>query len=222
MTYPYPIIRVPGSKALETLSELRTAGTGVPVILGSNETFERLVEAMEMNQDESVEALIASAREIDIHEWLRERAAAEPDYYEMEASEWPEDPPPPTTSLIAHCDILTEQPYDEVVITTIPAEESWMVPCYLRIGGWNECPRAEEHAALFKHWYQQHGATVACITDDIIELTVERPADTREEALALARQQFVYCADIVDQGVGSLEALAATLLGGTVWYFWWD
>jgi hypothetical protein len=97
-----------------------------------------------------------------------------------------------------------------------------MAPCFLRIGNWNAVPKAQEHAAIFKYWQEKFGASVACIADDVIELTVIRPAATRDEALALARQQYVYCADIVDQGVGSIEALAATLIGSTVWYFWWD
>lgn len=97
-----------------------------------------------------------------------------------------------------------------------------MAPCYLKIGDWNDVPKAEAHAALFKHWAEVYGAKVACIADDVIELTVDRPVSSREEALALARQQFVYCADIVHQGVETVEALAATLLGATVWYFWWD
>jgi hypothetical protein len=40
--------------------------------------------------------------------------------------------------------------------------------------------------------------------------------------MALAWEQYWYCLDIVDQGVGSVSALAATLLNSTYWYFWWD
>ena len=40
--------------------------------------------------------------------------------------------------------------------------------------------------------------------------------------MALAREQFVYCPDIVYQGTGTLAGLAAALLEGTTWYFWWD
>jgi Domain of unknown function (DUF4253) len=45
---------------------------------------------------------------------------------------------------------------------------------------------------------------------------------TRKDALDLAREQYIYCSDIVSQGTGTLEALAAGLLGGTAWFFWWD
>jgi len=39
---------------------------------------------------------------------------------------------------------------------------------------------------------------------------------------SLAREQYAYCNDLVDQGTESVAALAAGLLDGTVWYFWWD
>jgi Domain of unknown function (DUF4253) len=45
---------------------------------------------------------------------------------------------------------------------------------------------------------------------------------TREEALALARDQYVYCADNIDQGVRTYSALAAALMESDWWYFWWD
>jgi hypothetical protein len=31
-----------------------------------------------------------------------------------------------------------------------------------------------------------------------------------------------YCEDVVLQGTLTLERLAATLLHGRVWFFWWD
>ncbi len=57
---------------------------------------------------------------------------------------------------------------------------------------------------------------------DVIEMRVARPPTTREDAMALANEQYAYCEDIVHQGVESLSNLAATLLNGTVWFFWWD
>ena len=60
------------------------------------------------------------------------------------------------------------------------------------------------------------------MTRDVIEMQVARPPLDRAEALHLAVEQYGYCRDIVDQGVRTLDHLAALLLGGTVWYFWWD
>jgi len=36
------------------------------------------------------------------------------------------------------------------------------------------------------------------------------------------RGQYVYCSDIVDHEVETLNALAAVLMGSDRWYFWWD
>lgn len=222
MNYPYQVLRVPGAEALKTLADLRSKATGIPVILGNQDAFERVVECMELNDESTPDELIEAACQIEVKQWLAEREAQDSEYYEIDPAAWPEDDQSPNTSITAHCDVLSHKPYPEVVLTILPASEAWMAPCYLKIGNWNEVPKAEEHAALFKYWSEKYGAIVVCITDDVIEMTVSRPASTREEALELARQQFLYCADIVYQGVGSVEALAATLLGATVWYFWWD
>lgn len=219
MDYPYQLHRVPGAQALAKLEELRAKG--VALILGGKDSFERVVESMALNDGPSTEELLASATQIDPLKWLQEREAEDPDYYAVDEQEWPESPSP-NEHLSAHLDVMSRKPHSEVVLTVLPAAETWMAPCYLRIGGWNAMPGAAEHAALFKFWNEQYGATVACIADDVIEFTVARPPKTREEALRLAKQQFVYCADIVHQGVGSVEGLAATVLNAPVWYFWWD
>ena len=222
MSYPYEIHTVPGSQALSKLDELRSRAGGTPIILGNKEAFERVVECMEMNDTQTTEELIEAAEKIDPVAWLRAREEEDAEYYELEQGEWPEGEESPNSTITAHCSVRNHEPYPEVFVTVIPAPQSWMVPCFLRIGNWNSVPKAEEHAALFKYWGQKFGANVACIADDVIEFTVQSPPRTREDALALAREQYVYCADIVHQGVGSVEALAATLLNARVWYFWWD
>jgi hypothetical protein len=55
-----------------------------------------------------------------------------------------------------------------------------------------------------------------------MDLNVTRPPQTRPEALDLAREHYVYCSDIVHQGLGTLSALAARLMGNAWWAFWWD
>jgi hypothetical protein len=222
MTFPFKVHQVPGSEALAKLAELAAAGGGFPVILGDAEKCERMQETFEMNDGRTVEQAIDAARKIDPANWFVERQASDPEYYDLEEGDWPQGDPGPAHSLTSHRDVLTGEPFAEVNIGVIAAAEAWMVPCHLRIGGWNECPSAEEHAAIFKYWGDKFGATVACIADDVIEMTVTRPPSTRDEALELAKEQYLYCADIVDQGTESVEALAAALVNAEFWFFWWD
>ena len=53
---------------------------------------------------------------------------------------------------------------------------------------------------------------IASVTHDTIELHVARPPRTRDDALALAYEQYAYCPDIVDQRAVTLDALAAGLV----------
>jgi Domain of unknown function (DUF4253) len=220
MTFPYPIEVVAGATALNRLQELRASAQGTPIILGGPEQFERVEECYGF-VDSTPADLLAKAAELDLVAWLGEREQEDSEYFEIEEADWPEDGSI-NDALSAHLDIRTRQPFDEVYITVLPTRQSWEAACYLKIGGWNAVPNAHEHSALWRYWEERYGAKVACIADDVIEFTVERPPQTREEAMELARQQYIYCADIVHQGVQSVEALAATVLKAPVWYFWWD
>ena len=110
----------------------------------------------------------------------------------------------------------------ELYLGLVPAYQGWEVPAPLRLGGWNDCPSPEAHVSLMRYWNDQHGANIVAATHDVVEMQVARPPTTREGALSLAMEQFYYCGDIVTQGTGTLERLAASLLNGTVWFFWWD
>ena len=54
---------------------------------------------------------------------------------------------------------------------------------------------------------------LVAIAGDIVEFAVARPPTTKEAALRLAIEQYAYCYDIVDQGTGTIEVLAASLIG---------
>jgi hypothetical protein len=114
------------------------------------------------------------------------------------------------------------EPRPAILLGLVPTQTCWHVPAILRYGGWNACPPPQEHAALMKHWLERYEAEVVGMTRDVIEMRVGRPPTTRDEARGLARQQYSYCTDIVSQGVETVDALAACLLRGRVWYFWWD
>lgn len=134
---------------------------------------------------------------------------------------WPKTPKPLSNWSIPY-DVLTRVPLPEVLVGLVPTETSWHVPAILRFGNWNECPPPEEHVALMKHWHERFGAELVGMTHDVVEMLVSRPPQDRAAAIELAKQQYDYCGDIVDQGVGSIEGLAAGLLKASVWYFWWD
>jgi hypothetical protein len=55
-----------------------------------------------------------------------------------------------------------------------------------------------------------------------MNIRVRQRPKTQAEALDLAREQYSYCSDIVEQGAGTLSALAAALMENDWWYFCWD
>ena len=60
------------------------------------------------------------------------------------------------------------------------------------------------------------------LNGDTLNLRIARPPETRTAASKLAGEQYFYCTDIVDQGVGSLCGVGASLVGPRGWFFWWD
>lgn len=89
---------------------------------------------------------------------------------------------------------------------------------FIPMGGWNECPEAEEHMAIAKYWYEKYGAAVACISNDIIQYRLPQPI--AGDTMLLAEEHLGYCEDVL-QG-DNLASLASLIKKSTVWYFWWD
>lgn len=127
---------------------------------------------------------------------------------------------PQSAPVLLH-DPLSGAPRTDLVVALFPSSEGWEVASFLGFGGWNDCPWAGEHALVWRAWQARHGAELIALTLDSAEFRVSRRPD-RSEALALALDQYVYCYDIVDQGVETVDALAATLETSDYWYFWWD
>lgn len=110
---------------------------------------------------------------------------------------------------------------ETVVLAEIPVKNPWEIFAWLPFGGWNECPDTPELMSVAKHWYETYGAVPAAMTHDVLEFYLPAPVK-QEEALNLAVEQYLFCVDIVDQGAGSVTALADSLAQSTIWYFWWD
>lgn len=108
-----------------------------------------------------------------------------------------------------------------LVLAELPVKRPWEVFAWIPFGGWNECPGSEEQMAAAKYWYEKYGAVPAVMTRDVLEYDLPAPV-RREEAMALALEQYAFCPDIVEQGCGTIGYLADTLAKSNKWYFWWD
>jgi hypothetical protein len=220
---PYETLIVPGAEAVATCLRLRAEGAGriTPVMLGDPQNLNHLLEGAQAEGD-SPQAIIDRSAGISVQSFLDQRLALDEEYYRsVETGEWPEGVTG-SQNLTGPTDIVKAVPLQRVALCKVPTPRSWEVPAYLSFGAWNDCPAPEEHVALLRYWQEKYGADVITLSNDVIECTVSRPPTEREQALALAWEQFVYCSDIVFQGTQTLSVLAATLCGGETWYFWWD
>jgi transcriptional regulator with XRE-family HTH domain len=124
--------------------------------------------------------------------------------------------------LIGYKNILTNEPYEKVVLLLAPTKTPWEVAAFLNIGCGNQLHEPHEHFAVHKFWHEKYGAEIVSSANDTVEMIVKRPPTSNDEAQQLAQQQFVYAPDIVRHGTGKTSALASQLMNGTTWYFWWD
>jgi hypothetical protein len=141
--------------------------------------------------------------------------------YVPEVGEWPtEAPVSPGLSVAA--DFRSGEPLALTYIILVPTDDWTTIPAHLRWGNWNGCPAPEYHVAALRSWRDRFGAELVGLSSDVMNIRVRHRPKSRGEALELAREQYSYCSDIVDQGVGTLNALAAGLMENDWWYFWWD
>lgn len=225
--------QAPGQQAIALWEALRekTVPLGYwPLILGrQSESLTRSERTDSWPIPASRKEILAAAALVDLDVWARPVGAdpaAEPGFDPQEFAEFGDFFAPeamqPNHQFSVHLNLLTHQPYKEVGLAFLPVTSGWEVPAFFQIGGWNACPPPEVHVRLLQQWQQQYGAELVGYTGDVLELKVQRPPQNLEEARPLARLQYAYCPDIVEQGVQTLENLARTLVNSTVWYFWWD
>lgn len=216
---PFEYLTIHGKDVVEEMRQAEMRSGVVPVLMGNREAFEGTVELIEENSTDFDEIREAGLK-LNVEEWIKSRIEESPEYYEVEEGA---TGVVDTTPLFTPArDILSGKFEPEVFIGLIPVETHWLVPAYLKPGGWNECPEPEVQLAFFHRWHERYGARVVTVTSDIIEFAVSRPPATADEARDLAWEQFVYCADIVHQGVQTLGNLQATLINSPNWFFWWD
>jgi len=221
-------LEVPGAEVVARWSALRNIFDETsywPVVLGGADELARHKEALANHGSAEQERILAVARAQNGESWLRGRldefhgvyAAQLDDLHE----EWPADVEHEDTFSIP-IDPATAQVRATCYLGLLPASASWQVPALLRFGDRTTCPPPAVHVSVLSRWERMYAAEIVGMTRDTLELTVGNPPTAPGEALDLAYEQMGYCADIVLQGTLTLERLAATLLDGRVWFFWWD
>jgi Domain of unknown function (DUF4253) len=265
--FPFERVGTAGDQALAAWEQLKTAGRGVPIVLGDDRSVATLMDALSPAppNKRTVAEILAAAEGLRHPEDLSARRALEetraresllrlleskpdalPKMSVMDADGnrrvltpeetraamlRPREPPPigewpvavaPAPGLSVAVDVLSKRPLQKVHIALVPTDDWTTIPAHLRWGGWNDCPDSEYHVAALRSWRDRFGAELVGLDFETMNLRVTRPPRTRPEALELAREQYVYCNDIVDQGVGTLRELAASLMASDWWYFWWD
>jgi hypothetical protein len=152
-------VETTGEQAFARWQELKTAGRGIPVIVGTDidgilDPFDPKYAAA--GKIRPLDEILAAARAIRFPEdFLRmrreeEKAAGISDEerqdLQPDEGEWPtEVAPSPGLSVIA--DILTDEYHPRVHIVLVPTDDPATIPAYLRWGGFNACPKPEYHVA---------------------------------------------------------------------------
>jgi Domain of unknown function (DUF4253) len=237
--FPFEIVETTGENALAQWEQLKAAGRGVPVVVGDIDGILEPFAAHPFATRRPVQETLAAANAIRFPEGLfkmrrDEKAAAlemlrkldpssdsEDDDHEPPLGEWPAATPQ-SPGLSAACDVQTGRPLAKVHIVLVPTADPTTVPAHLQWGNFNDCPAPEYHVAALRHWRDRYGAELVGLDRDTLNLRVARRPTARDEAIDLARLQYVYCNDIVDQGLDDLSALAAALMADDWWFFWWD
>lgn len=231
---PISFAIVPGDQAIELLHGLHKERQNQHAfILGNAEQFEQ--SFVSFDDMPSADEMLTSSQVLTIESWQAREAeyfkkliADHPEWGDLENTgpergEWP-DGYGPQTGFTGHIDILSGDYKEQVFIGLSPAPVTnwWETAAHMKFGGWNDCPPADVHVMLHKTWAEKYGARLMTMSFDTIELAIEKPIVNKEEALEVAGLQYKYCNDGIDQGAGTLENLAASLVGATSWFFWWD
>jgi hypothetical protein len=211
---------VPGKSALAELERLRLqfSSTGLyPILFGDDEDYARIPNSA--GNGAQVKAILQESQQIDPSHWFRQKFESDRDSYPADDGDWPEWSE--ELGIVTHLECDSCAPKAKVLIGLLKVAEPWESFAYLNWGGWADCPSAAEHCAIHRYWAEHYGAEVVSITGNAVQCYVRSPPETREIGLRLAREQYIYCPDIVNQGTRSIAQLAAGLIDSRCWYFGW-
>jgi hypothetical protein len=231
-SYPFEIVH--GEEALDVFEEMKSKERGVPVILGGASEFTLVDEFMARGLVEhpSTQLILERASEISFPEGfqaLKQRDSAMlrrryPHLAEMAkedgppVGEWPERAPTGGCLTVTHH--WSGEAWPRVHIAILPTDDWTTAPAYLRAGGWNDCPEAAVMVSALRSWRDRYGVELVGFSHDVMNIRAEIGPASREEALALAWEHYLFCSDSLAEQ--TLTELGAYLMAEDWWYFRWD
>lgn len=169
-------------------------------------------EAIDKWRKETIESI----NELDPDEILDERMDDIYEYYDLVEGELIDMEP-------NHMVTAFEVEYEEIILAKVPTLNTWELPIWIPMGGFNDCPMPEEQAVVFKKWNENYGARPICLSYESWELKLDVPVEDEASCQLLAEEQMAFCEDIVFQSeLESLNGLASSIKNSSIWLFWWD
>ncbi len=208
-----PLLVISDDILAETLEALKEDSYSKEKVIRQQETD------IEQELKERYEEIAERCQEMDEEEmreeWYRQTGEDFDDAFE----EFGE-----TVSEFSSFYLSSDEGEEETILFEIPVENPWEVIAWVPMGGWNECPGAEEMMEVCRYWHKKYGAVPALVSSDTLEFVLEEPVADGELAMQAAREHFAFCPDRVDQGTetGSVAELAGSISKSTYWFFWWD
>ena len=223
--HPVYTVQTPLENAMTLWQMLETAKpeTGYsPMFLGDYASVYRHWEAQALR--ETPEAYLSLATAFDARKWLQKEWQNLIDGMPDDMMGQMPQQSRPITQLSFESLVRSRDGHEsqDVFIGILPTLHRWKIPALLPFGCWNDCPCPEFQVAVHQYWFDTYEAEIIAITSNTLVCHVGKPIKTHDAALHLAREQTAYCSNIVFQGVGTLNQLAANLVGSTYWHFWWD
>lgn len=223
------------SRFEELVQEGKKAGFTPVIVSGLEILLEKIDldlddEGLELNQENMkkyIKEIIEKSKENNAKDFFKERKFEMEDFeYDfpdgLVYDETKEEYGDGTDYINSFIDYSTEKPKGDIAILKLPTDKPYEAFAYIPMGGFNDCPMPEDMVVVAKYWYEKFGAVPVSITYDEVEFIVDKPPIDKKEVDKLAIEQTVFCIDIVEQGVGSVEDLAKGLKNSPYWYFWWD
>ncbi len=106
---------------------------------------------------------------------------------------------------------------DQIII--LKSKDQFDCLATVRTDGINYDLTHEKVLAQYKVWNDKYGLILIGGAHDWIEAKFSTPPS---DWISFANEVYSFCPDIVDQGVGDVESLAAEMKATNTLYLWWD